>query len=67
MLFSDSDLEDAEIQKAVTSKQKKGATIRQKKVGSRLTCNVIIIIKFLGIEIEFLWELTSRILMRIEI
>ena len=49
MLFSDSDLEDAEIQKAVTSKQKKGATIRQKKVGgSRLTCIVIIIINVLG-------------------
>lgn len=31
-LFSDSDLEDAEIERAVTSVTKKGGTLRKKKV-----------------------------------
>ena len=32
LIFSDSDLEDAEIKKCITSVEKKGATMRQKKV-----------------------------------
>ena len=34
-MFSDSDLEDAEIERAVSSVTKKGATLRKKKVGDQ--------------------------------